>query len=547
METAPLNPNPQAAGIPQPLFRLVSGPQGYGLIYQELALHRAEDPWAEAAGWLARSHRHFSNQDPGLALVYGLGLGYHLKLLRRQYPGLRLLVYEPVPEIKEFWDINPALGPEGNGSLHIFTSPEDFKAAVSREVVYGRGQGLMVVTAETYQDLDPEGWAAFNDFVRREIIRRAVIDRTRSQTGPAFMENLALNAGKILKRPDLMLLKGRLPARAAFLVGSGPSLDQNAACLREVGARGLILSAASAVKPLLAHGVSPDVIVVLESEDTSAYLRLAEEEKAVLKPGTVLALASGCHPAHFELPGFHQAVFHLSPGEALLFSRGTFLPQGGNAGTAAFALAYCWGLAPLILVAQDQAYAGGGRLHAQGTPGAVVDQDGTPLIVPGVDGGQVATNTGLLASLNWYAEAARTVKSKPFPPELINASAGGARIEGFQEADLGAVVAGLPPVSGPLDLAAVLPKLPLGSKKEVEGDIRQLAGVVSTLRRLAGMDYKKAYNEIKDIGQVSKFLERVLAEAQVATERREILAALDRAEMVMATMGKALKSSEALN
>jgi len=350
------------------------------------------------------------------------------------------------------------------------------------------------------------------------------------------MENLAQNAGRLLTLPDLMLLKGRLPARAAFLVGSGPSLDQNAACLREVGERGLILAAASAVKPLLAHGVSPDVIVVLESEDTSSYLRLSEEEKAVLAPGTILALASGCHPANFELTDFHKAVFHLSPGEALVFSRGAFLPQGGNAGTAAFALAYCWGLGPLVLVAQDQAYAGGGRLHAEGTPGGVVDQDSAPLVVPGVDGGRVATNTGLLASLNWYAEAARTVKSKPFPPELINASAGGARIEGFEEADLGAVVAGLPPVSGPLNLASVLPKLPLSSKKEVSDDIRQLAGVVGSLRRLAAMDYKKAYAEIQAIGQISKFLERVLAEAQVANTRNELLSALDRAERTMNTM-----------
>jgi len=536
MENITANPNPQAAGAPQALLKLEKGPHGFGLVYKDLTIHRADDPWAEAAGWLAKAHSHFPHQPPGLALVFGLGLGYHLKLLRRQYPDLRLLVYEPVTELKNFWALQPGLVPGDGEAPFIFSSPEEFKAAVSREVVYGPARGLLVAAAESYLDVDPEGYAAFNEYVRQEVIRRAVIDRTRAQTGPAFLENLALNAGRLLSRPDLMLLKGRLPGRAAFLVGSGPSLHENAACLREVGPRGLILAAASAVKPLLAHGVSPDVVVVLESEDTSAYLRLSEEEKAVLKPEAVLALASGCHPANFELTGFNQAIFHLSAGEALVFSRGAFLPQGGNAGTAAFALAYCWGLGPLVLVAQDQAYAGGGRLHAEGTPGGVVDQDSAPLIVTGVDGGRVATHTGLLASLNWYAEAARTVKSKEVPPELINASAGGARIEGFQEADLGAVVAGLPPVAGPLNLAAVLPKLPLPAKKEVAGDLRQLAGVVDSLRRLAALDYKKAYAEIQGLGQVSKFLERVLAEAQVANTRQELLNALDRADRLMSTM-----------
>ncbi|MDR2935552.1 MAG: DUF115 domain-containing protein [Candidatus Adiutrix sp.] len=523
------------------MLKLEKGPLGFGLIYKDQTIHRADDPWAEAAGWLARGHRHFQPHPPGLALVFGLGLGYHLKLLRRQYPGLRLLVYEPVQELKNFWAFQPGLVPEDGEAPFIFSSPEEFKAAVSREVVYGPARGLLVAAAESYQALDPEGYASFNEYVRQEVIRRAVIDRTRAQTGPAFLENLALNAGRLLTRPDLMLLKGRLPARAAFLVGSGPSLVENAAALRDLGPRGLILAAASAVKPLLAHGVSPDVIVVLESEDTSGYLRLSEEEKAILSPETVLALASGCHPANFELDGFRQAVFHVSPGEALVFSRGAFLPQGGNAGTAAFALAYCWGLSPLILVAQDQAYAGGGRLHAEGTPGGVVDQDAAPLIVPGVDGGRVATNTGLMASLNWYAEAARTIKAREAAPELINASAGGARVEGFQEADLGAVVAGLPPVSGPLNLAAVLPKLPLPAKKEVGGDLRQLAGVVDTIRRLAAIDYKKAYAEIQGLGQISKFLERLLAEAQVANTRQELLESLNRADRLMTTMKLSLE------
>jgi hypothetical protein len=159
-----------------------------------------------------------------------------------------------------------------------------------------------------------------------------------------------------------------------------------------------------------------------------------------------------------------------------------------------------------------------------------------------VGGGQVATHTGLLASVGWYAEAARTVKANSTPPGLINASAGGASIEGFQEASLEDVVAGLPPVSGPLNLAAVLPKLPLSCRKEVSGDVRQLAGVVSSLRRLAGLDYKKAYAEIQAVGQISKFLERVLAEAQVANDRRELLAALDRADRIMVTMKLSLET-----
>ncbi|MDR2946307.1 MAG: DUF115 domain-containing protein, partial [Candidatus Adiutrix sp.] len=312
-------------------------------------------------------------------------------------------------------------------------------------------------------------------------------------------------------------------------------LDENAEELRGVGGKGLVIASSSALKPLLAKGVRPDIVLALESSDTSEYLMLNDEERAVLGEGAVLALASSSHPAHFGAPGFHKAIFHLTTGEAQTFGQGHFLPQGGNSGTAAFALAYVLGLGPLVLVAQDQAY-GQGRLHAQGTPGEVDATDPEAITVAGVGGTVASTNTGLLASLGWYAAAAQTIAAQASPPALFNASAGGAQVPGFTEIPLATLVATLAPVGSRLDLAAVLPKLPRGSREEMRKDVEQLAGVVNTLRRLAVMDYKKAYAEIKSVGDVSAFLAQILAEAQVATGREELVAALNKADNLMTVM-----------
>jgi|GEM_PF-982520 len=521
--------------------QLTQGPQGPGLNYDQFVIHNENDPYGEAETWLEAALPQGAEPAPGLALVFGLGLGYHLKVLRRRYPDIRLVVFEPLPDMKDVYDRNKVLTEEDGPPPLILTDWPDFMNQVGRELVYGQRSGAVMLAPEGYKGLRPEAFGSFNLFTRQEIMRRSVIERTRENSDAAFLKNLAENAGCLPDLPDLLVLKGRLPARPAFLVGSGPSLDQNADQLRQVGDKGLILAPASALKPLLGHRVRPDVVLVLESEDTSDYLRLSPAELELLGPNAILALASSCHPAHFEVEGFHQAVFHLTAGEAQIFSRGVFLPQGGNSGSAVFSLAYIWGLAPLVLVAQDQAYAGG-RLHAAGTPGEVHESDPDTFPVRGVGDSVVETNTGLLASLGWYAEAARTIAAQNSPPQLFNCSAGGARVPGFTEVPLSALVASLPPVSSRLDLAGVLPKLPRTPREEVIGDVAQAAGLVATLRRLAKMDYRQAYAEIKDIGQVSKFLGQVLVEALVANSRNELIEALDRADGLMSSMATSLNS-----
>lgn len=518
---------------------LTEGPNGPGLMFGPVSIHDAADPMAEAETWIGRAPLSRGDLTPSLALVFGLGLGYHLKALRQRYPDIKLLVFEPVADLKNLYEAHQVLKAGDGEPAEIFVDWPEYEKKVSREVVYGPDRSVLVMAPDGYKALRPEAFGAFQSFVEQEIIRRSVIEKTRENSDGPFLRNLASNAAYLSELPDLLLLKGLLPPRPAFIVGSGPSLSQNAAELGRLGGRGLIIAAASALKPLLDQGVSPDVVLILESEDTSAYLDLNARQRELLGENRILALASSCHPAHFEIDGFIKTVFHLTAGAAQVFSRGAFLPQGGNSGSAGFALAYVWGLEPLILVGQDQAYAGG-RLHAEGTPGEVDDQTAGSLTINGLDGGTVETNTGLLASLGWFAEAAKTIKGRDNAPKLFNSSAGGAEITGFIRMPLDTLVASLPPLNDDFDLAAILPRLPRFPRSEIAADIDQLAAVVQSLRRLARLDYHKAYAEILEAGKLSKFLGQILAEAAVAAGRKELLASLDKADGIMSLMRSSL-------
>jgi hypothetical protein len=501
-------------------------------MYRGETVHWPEDPLGEARQWLERGlARRPQGPAPNLALVLGLGLGWHLKIIRERFPHIRLAVFEPDEALVKTYVERRVTG----FNAEIITDWAVWEEYLARELVHKEGPWPVVVSIPAYEKLWPEAAGRFHSHLAAELTRRQVIDKTKAATDSIFLDNLIENIRLCATLPDVLLLRGRLASRPAFVVGAGPSLDQNGALLKEAADKGLILCASAALKPLLRLGVSPQVIVVLESSDTSAYLQLTAEESAALWPQTVLAGAAGCHPAHFKVPGFYQSLYHLNAGQAQILSQGLFLPQGGNAGTAAFALAYIWGLSPLILVGQDQAYQGK-WLHAAGTVDNVREEDqGQTITVPGVYGTTVETNTSLLASLNWYAEAGLTIQKSRPQTRLINASAAGAAIKGFEEIPLNAILANLPS-QPPLNLASHLERLPKPSAKELRTDLRQIAGLMSSLRQLAGRNLPKALTEMSALGRASAFLAQILAPSQQAENRSLALKELTRAEGLVLRM-----------
>ncbi|MDR3153192.1 MAG: DUF115 domain-containing protein [Deltaproteobacteria bacterium] len=517
------SPQVTAAAAAAPPIQVLPGNRGPGLILRGAAVHAREDPAAEAAAWVKEVVGRWQGAGgaPELALVFGLGLGWHLRRLKELFPKLRVAVFEPDKGFLETFEKYNVLG--RGDALRIFTDPGEFDRFTSSEVVYSDAVFPLLMVTPGYHLAFPREAARFMDKVGEAVGRLKVIVKTKKATMSAFMDNLVENAWLATRLPDLMLLKGRFMTRPAFAVGAGPSLTQNGALLRGLGDKGLVIAAAAALKPLLRLGVCPDVVVVIESSDTSRFLRLTPEEKAKVRPGTVLAAALGSHPEHFRAEGFDKALFHLSGGEAQLLSQGYFLPQGGNAGTACFAFAYVWGLSPVVLVGQDQAYLGP-QLHAEGTVDSLFEADRFDSIrIPGIGGTAVESNTGLAASVNWLAEAAALILSKGKGPRLINSSAHGAAVKGFEEIPLEAVVANLPAQPKTWTVSEAMRSLPRPSARELRGDLKQMSSLLSQTRQLVNRNVQRALVEMMNISKVSAFMGELLAPALAGGNRQGIL------------------------
>jgi hypothetical protein len=519
----------------QQAIQVIPGDKGPGLIFRGETIHDAQNPLDEAGNWINLAlGKNFHDGPPKLALIFGLGLGWHIRRIKELYPQIKVAVFEPDREIIDVFEKYNVLSQDQDPKIYL--DFERFEALVAQEVVHGDGTMPLVLSVPGYIRAFPKDAKRFQEKVDSELTRLKVIIKTREATNSAFMNNMVENAGLVTKIPDLMLLKDRFPPYPAFVVGAGPSLGQNGHRLKDVGDKGLIIAAGAALKPLLRLGVSPHVVIILESSDTSRFLSLSDEEKKVLSPDTVLALALGSHPKHFSVQGFKKGIFHLNGGEAQLLSQGLFLPQGGNAGTAAFALAYVWGLAPIILVGQDQAYLGS-QLHAEGTVDSVIENDRhDSLMVPGVFNTQVETNTSLLASVNWLSEAASIILRKHKGRRLINSSAQGAHIDGFEEIPLENLTDTIPNYNPPWKLHQIIMQLPCPSAKELRGDLKQMSNLLTQVRHLLHRKPQGALIEMMNISRVSAFMKQLLAPALAGGHPGNILKNLNWADGIILKM-----------
>jgi len=115
----------------------------------------------------------------------------------------------------------------------------------------------------------------------------------------------------------------------------------------------------------------------------------------------------------------------------------------------AFSLAVLWGCDPIILVGQDLAYTHG-RIHAAGRPGGEDEERPETLEVPAIDGGTAQTSPVMLSYILWYEEAANTLKASR--RRIINGTAAGAYLPGFEHNPFEEAVNGLPPRKEALNL-----------------------------------------------------------------------------------------------
>jgi hypothetical protein len=276
-------------------------------------------------------------------------------------------------------------------------------------------------------------------------------------------------------------------------VAAGPSLDRNIHDLVQAQERALILAVNTSLRALDKAQVRADLVVALEVMDvTSQYEDLRLNQRCP----RVVCLTS--HPALFQandtpiFPFSDQLPFFAPLTSAAGFNEG--MAMGGSVANAAFALAREMGANPIILVGQDLAYSAG-KVYASGTVfsemkanidnGVVhfehleakeriarsLPELDTTMPTRDVEPTQAWGGKGIVwttTDFNYFRHHLEQCALDMPDTTLINATEGGAHIQGFAERKLQEIIDPLPILTRP-----PLPQTPTLTAHQIQQALEQ--------------------------------------------------------------------------
>lgn len=218
----------------------------------------------------------------------------------------------------------------------------------------------------------------------------------------------------------------------AIIVAAGPSLNKNIQELKKAKNKSFIIAVDTALKPLLKQGIVPDMFFIVDAEKPLELFLMDGVEQI---PMVSTMNASPDVLAYHKGKKFFYNRNLIFVEKILMHcdTRYGAVDTGGSVATNAFSLLYKVGFETVILVGQDLALTGN-RTHADGTFEEKMQEIDVSncKMVEGNYEELVPTRTDFAVFRDWYVETIR--KYREYDPEfrVINATEGGAKIEGTE-------------------------------------------------------------------------------------------------------------------
>lgn len=271
------------------------------------------------------------------------------------------------------------------------------------------------------------------DFLRmvRDIAKTEIIQyNTQMLFSTVMVKNLLSNIRYFCDGYKTTQLVDVIPRDIpGIVVAAGPSLNKNIKELKKAKGRAFIIAVDTAIKPLLAEGIIPDMFAII---DGKKEFKLVQDERAREIPllSTINA-NSDVLDYHTGMKFFYNEGFLIAE---RIFRKSKMragnVDSGGSVATNAFSLLYKLGFTRIILVGQDLAYTNN-KSHADGTFETVMEEKDTRnyIMVEGNVEEKVPTIANLKSYLEWYDYYIRNIQERNPDFRVINATEGGAKIK----------------------------------------------------------------------------------------------------------------------
>lgn|GEM_PF-2083038 len=313
-------------------------------------LHSYYDPLKEACRIIEKTDL---SESPNFVSL-GFGFGYHIdQLIKKAEGSVQIFIIERDIELFKLALINRDLTKmlQFSGlNLFVGQSFEEIRCNLSLFqsgfLVYGiKELSVTAHHAGYYQEI----LTIIKDMMRNAEVNLA----TYLKNIKRFYKNMFENIAEILFSYGVYNLKDKYRDFPAILISAGPSIEKNIHLLKKVRKKAVFIAVATALKPLLKNGISPDFVVALDYNPVSekAFQEIENVENVSLLfdpkiPHSILQRFNGCK---FVYQGQHSLLNWFS---RMSEDKG-IMGRPLTVSHLAFFLARLMGCSPIIFTGQD--------------------------------------------------------------------------------------------------------------------------------------------------------------------------------------------------
>lgn len=398
----------------------------------------SENPIKEADRW----GELVQPQDSAEIFLYGSGFGYTLfELFKRKPPHTLVLVFEQniylFKAMLYYFDFSEII--KTNKILFMLGDSSSFKKAFSK-LLYS--MIFFITTYPTVMFSFPairtfkKEYLEIHKYLFNELSYLTNCVGNSHQDNLNGIRNLLANSKEILENPYLSSMKDKYKDVPAFIISNGPSLDKSMPLLKEIKGRGLMICVESAIVPLTANGINPDILTAVERTKLNYEYHFKNRNHcedislfalALVDPRTFPSFKGEKIPIFREGEEQNNWVNHH-------LGDGSCLDAGSNVSHLAVSVAMYLGANPIVFVGQDLAYGPDGSTHSKKAVASQEKGKKTRELVKALPKVYVEGNNGeqLLSNALWdvFRQGLERIVAKNPEYHFYNATEGGAKIHG---------------------------------------------------------------------------------------------------------------------
>lgn len=425
-QLGPYSIEPSRSGLPTVRYH------GEG---ESFFLHSPYDPAREAEQYAEKTLE--SAGEGNFNIFFGLGLGYGVNEVVKRLPEKqRIYIFEPHFELFYLAFCHTDLTDILTRKQLVLTCDKNISGAMSSYMnlfELATFTGVRMFGFQPFERLpNAEYFKVFADKVRYEMTAIGGNIQTLMVMGEMQQMNIILNFPHIYDNPPFKHLLSKFKGKPAVIVSAGPSLEKNMHLLPSLMDKALIIGVDTAIKPLMAEGITPHITVTGDPQEENARHLMGvdlPESYLIAEPQSPVRSVNNWTGPKF-ICTFHDNMMRWV--DRVMGDRGRVVVWGSVA-VMAYDIAVKVGANPIIFIGQDLSFPEG-RTYTKGTTFEVEDkmdmttkrfeETGTRLIdMTDIYGNPIKTNRQMYAYFNFLIN--RFMSPEVADRTIVNATEGG--------------------------------------------------------------------------------------------------------------------------